>query len=295
MTAFERDTNLLRAGNFATRADVLDRIQQVYQLLHLHQRDAQWGRYLKPLRQQARALEARLRQADADFFQTLRSQIRSGAHSAVTLRQLFDQHTHYRPGRPAQLHRGFDALDALLHGLLRAEQAPPTVQRHDAEMILYEPTPARAILDMIDQVAIHTGDVFYDLGAGLGHVAIMVHLLTGAEARGVEIEAVYCAHAQRGIQELGLSQVHMINQDARHVDDTDGTVFFMYTPFIGALLDSVLATLLRIAHHHPIVLCTHGACTFDIAGQTWLRQRHPETQHAYALSVFDSISPVAMA
>ncbi len=47
LTAFERNADLFTEGNFATRAIALDTIQQVYQLLHLHQRDAQWGRYLK--------------------------------------------------------------------------------------------------------------------------------------------------------------------------------------------------------------------------------------------------------
>ncbi len=295
LTAFERNTNLFSESNFATRAIALDTIQQVYQLLHLHQRDAQWGRYLKTLRQQARALEVRLRQVDEVFFQTLRRQIRTGGHSAATLRQLFDRHTRYRPGRLGQVHRGYDALDALVHGLLRAEQAPATVQRQDVEMILYEPTPARAILDLLDQVPLNADDVFYDLGAGLGHVAILVHLLTGALAQCIEIEAAYCQHAQRCAKELGFSQVRVVNRDARNVDYTNGTVFFMYTPFTGTLLDTVLATLSSVARHHPITLCTYGACTFEMARQPWLRQRHPEAEHAYALGVFNSIPQSAIA
>jgi hypothetical protein len=93
LTAFERDTELFAAGNLAARAVALDAIQQVYQLLQLHRRDAQWGRYLKSLTQQAKALETRLRQADADCFHTLRQRIHSGDLSAPMLRQLFDSHT----------------------------------------------------------------------------------------------------------------------------------------------------------------------------------------------------------
>jgi hypothetical protein len=78
--------------------------------------------------------------------QTLRGQIRSGEHTAATLRHLFDQHTRYRPGRAGQIHRGYDALDALLQGLMRAEQAPTPPRRREVEMIGYEPTPARAVL-----------------------------------------------------------------------------------------------------------------------------------------------------
>jgi len=143
LSAFERDPQLFAAGHFAARAIALDAIQQVYQFLHLFPRDTQWGRYRRSLTQQAKALERRLRQADADWFHTLRQQIRTGQHSAQTLRTLFDRHTRYRPGRSAQVHRGYDALDALVQGLLRADTAPPTKDRRNLEMTPYEPTPSQ--------------------------------------------------------------------------------------------------------------------------------------------------------
>jgi hypothetical protein len=286
LTAFERDHQLYEEGNFAARAMALDAIQQAYQLLHLHQRNAQWGRYHNALRQQAMALEVRLRQADADFLQTLRRQIGSGEQTAATLRHLFDRHTRYRPGRAGQIHRGYDALDALLQGLLRADQAPMVTERRDVEMVGYEPTPARTVLDLVDQVPLTADDVFYDIGAGLGHVAIMVHLLTGVAARGVEIEASYCRHAQRCVEELNLSRTYFINRDAREVDYTDGTVFFMYTPFSGELLQTVLSTLANIARYHPFTLCTFGACSFDAVKQPWLRLCRLDAVHGYALAVF---------
>jgi hypothetical protein len=288
LTAFERDTELFAAGNLAARAVALDAIQQVYQLLQLHRRDAQWGRYLRSLTQQAKALETRLRQADANCFHTLRQRIRSGALSAPMLRQIFDSHTLYRPGRLGQIHRGYDTLDALVQGLLRAEQAPTAGERRDIEMIPYEPTPARAILELVDQIQLHAEDTFYDLGAGLGHVTILVHLLTGAAARGIEIEAVYCQHARHCAEALGLSKVSFLNDDARDVDYADGTVFFMYTPFTGTVLEAVLAALAHQARCRPITLCTYGACTFEVAQQAWLRLCHAEAYHAYALAVFTS-------
>jgi hypothetical protein len=62
----------------------------------------------------------------------------------------------------------------------------------------------------------------------------------------------------------------------------------MYTPFTGTVLEAVLAALARQARHRAITLCTYGACTFEAAQQSWLRLRHPEAQHAYALAVFTS-------
>lgn len=288
LTAFERRAELFAAGNVAARAVALDAVQQVYQLLQLNRREARWGAYLPTLKQQAKALEARLREADADFFQTLRHRIRSGAYTAASLRQLFDAHTRYRPGRLGQTHRGYDALDVLAQGLIRAEQAPEPLQILDSEMVHYEPTPARAILDLVDRVPWTADDVFYDLGAGLGHVAILVHLLTGVVARGVEIEAAYCRHAQSRAEELGLSGVSFLHGDARDVDYADGTVFFMYTPFVGKLLEAVLAALESAARRRPITLCTYGACTLDVAQQSWLHVGDPEAHQAYALAIFKS-------
>ncbi|MDH3603494.1 MAG: class I SAM-dependent methyltransferase [Candidatus Tectomicrobia bacterium] len=288
LTAFERNHEIFAAGNLSARAVALDAIQQVYQVLQVHRLDAQWGRHLRGLTQQAKALETRLRKADADFFHTLRQRIRTGDLSAQTLRQLFDAHTPYRPGRLGQVHRGYDTLDALVQGLMRAEQAPTAGEHRDIDMIPYEPTPARAILELVDQIQWKANDVFYDLGAGLGHVTILVHLLTGAAARGVEIEAAYCLHARRCAEELGLSNVRFLNQDARDVDYTAGAVFFMYTPFTGTVLESVLATLACQARYRAITLCTYGACTFEVAQQPWLRLRHPEANHVYALAVFTS-------
>jgi hypothetical protein len=288
LTAFERDAKLFAAGNLAARAVVLDAIQQVYQLLRLHRRDAQWGRHLRSLMQQAKALETRLRQTDADCFHALRQRIRSGALSVPMLRQLFDSHTLYKPGRLGQIHRGYDTLDALVQGLLWAEQAPTVGERRDIDMIPYEPTPARAILDLVDQIPLHADETFYDLGAGLGHVPMLVHLLTGAAARGVEIEAAYCQHARHCVEALGLAKVSFLNDDARDVDYADGAVFFMYTPFTGAVLEAVLAALAHQARRRPLTLCTYGACTFEVAQQSWLRLSHSEAYHAYALAVFTS-------
>jgi len=286
--AFERDPQLFAAGNLAARAVALDVIQQVYQFLQLFPRDTQWGHYRRSLTQQAKALERRLRQADADWFHTLRQQIRTGQHSAQTLRALFDRHTRYRPGRSAQVHRGYDALDALVQGLLRADTAPPTKDSRDLDMTPYEPTPSRVILDLVDQTQLRAHDVFYDLGSGLGHVPILVHLLTGAAAHGIEIEAAYCQHAQRGAEELGLSAVSFMNRDARQADYSGGTVFFMCTPFTGQVLESVLVALAREARRRPITICAYGACSAEVAKQSWVRWPGPEVDQAYTLAVFHS-------
>ena len=289
LTTLERDLTLYDKDQFAARAAALDVVLQVYQFLQLHQRNAAWGRYRRGLEHQAKRLEKCLRAVDAAYFQTLRSQIRTRKQTPETLRALFNRHTPYRAGRVGQSHRGYDALDALVQGLFRSDEAPAPTQCLEADMVHYEPAPARAILDLSDQVPMSHEDVFYDLGSGLGHVPLLVYLLTGVTARGVEIDAVYCQHAQRCAAELDLASVDFLHADARDADYTEGTVFFMYTPFTGDVMATVLTALQRQAHHRPLTICTHGACTFEVAAQPWLHPSHPETTRAHTLAVFNSL------
>jgi len=51
------------------------------------------------------------------------------------------------------------------------------------EMIAYRPTPAHAILELIKDANLCQDDVFCDLGSGLGHVVMLVALLSGARHR----------------------------------------------------------------------------------------------------------------
>jgi hypothetical protein len=47
-------------------------------------------------------------------------------------------------------------------------------------------------------------------------------------------------------------------------------VFYLYTPFTGTLLCSVLQRLAQEAARRPIRLCTLGPCTSVVADETWL-------------------------
>jgi SAM-dependent methyltransferase len=120
--------------------------------------------------------------------------------------------------------------------------------------------------------------VFYDLGSGLGRVALLAGLLTNAQVRGIEFEPAYCAYAQERAHNLNLSRVTFRNGDAREADYTDGTFFFLYTPFIGRVLQAVLARLETEARTRPITIAAYGACTRDVAQQPWLQ---PTVQRAF--------------
>jgi SAM-dependent methyltransferase len=156
-------------------------------------------------------------------------------------------------------------------------------------MVGYHPTPIRILLDVYRQADFQRDDVFYDIGAGLGHVALLVHLLTGIQTRGVEIEPAYYHYACRLVDELRLSGVEFLNVDARDVDYADGSVFFLYTPFQDALLQEVLQKIRDDTCDRHIRLYTLGPCTLQIANQNWLQRLDRHGDRVYELATFQKV------
>ena len=87
----------------------------------------------------------------------------------------------------------------------------------------------------------------------------------------IEREAGYVACARRCARQLGLARASFLCQDARAADLSRGTVFYLYTPFTGAILREVLQRLAQEAKARPLRLCTLGPCTAEVAAQPWLR------------------------
>jgi len=140
---------------------------------------------------------------------------------------------------------GYDYLDELIVGVLRFEETGAAIVQPTTEMVFYQSTPARHIFDLIDRTALNEHDVLVDLGSGLGHVPLLASICTRARSIGVELEPVYVDCARQSAETLNLKNVTFIQQDARAAKLTDGTVFYMYTPFTGNMLRAVLDSLQR--------------------------------------------------
>jgi SAM-dependent methyltransferase len=236
---------------------------------------------LRALAARAQSARDRLESTNERFLARLRARIAAGRYSPAGLRRAFA-----RLAGPPGDQAAYDGLDGLIAGLLDAGELDEPQARLEPEMVFYQPTPARAILDLIERAGIGPGDVCYDLGAGLGHVVAMVAMLSGARARGVELEPAYCAYAARALRALGLTDAAIRHGDAREAPLEDGTVYFMYTPFRGALLRQVLSRLEAVARERPIRVCTYGPCTPEVAGAaaTWLAPPDgPLGEHAVAV------------
>jgi hypothetical protein len=177
------------------------------------------------------------------------------------------------PGRSPGL--GFDLLDEIVCGVLQLREPGEAGFLRSPEMTDYQPTPARHILDLIAVCKLSDDDILVDLGSGLGHVPLLVSILTGIRTVGVEVQPAYAVSAQASARNLNLSHVRFATEDARMTDLSDGTVFYLFSPFKGSILTDVLSRLQKEAAERPIRVCSLGPCTRALQGQTWLQPSAP--------------------
>lgn len=166
----------------------------------------------------------------------------------------------------------YTRLDILANRICCAGEMPEPRVVLAAEMVEYHKTPAQVVIDLVKRVEWRAEDVFVDLGSGLGQVVLMVHLLAGVRARGVEIEPEYCEYARKCAARLGLAGVGFIEGDVREADLSEGTVFFLFTPFRGEMLRQVLERLRAEAAQRMIRVIGYGPCTKELEELEWLRR-----------------------
>lgn len=121
----------------------------------------------------------------------------------------------------------------------------------------YLPCPVSALLGIVDQADVASTDVFIDVGSGIGRALLFVHLLTGAECIGIETQSSLMRWAIERAERFNLVRTRFIQADA--VDCvrtlTVGTVFFLYCPFNGKLLERFLDGLENVARTREIRVC----------------------------------------
>lgn len=254
---------------FFARADAIDRLD-----LYLVGVDP--GESRDAAERLIEAMEA----LDAALFDDLRERIRLGEGRRALSPWLRNE---VLPGQH------YDALDALFAGLLAIDEPEIDHASLPPEMVRYQPTPARHIVDGVRRASMSAGDVVLDLGSGLGHVPMLAHMLTGARTRGVEREAAYVDSAIRAAAALGLGDVAFIAADARAADLTGVDVFYLFTPFLGSVLRDVLARIEAEAARRPIRVVALGPCARTFARMTWLHSDDPDPSATDRIVIFRSL------
>jgi Histone methylation protein DOT1 len=284
LSAIEQHQRLADLTRFSERVDALETIEfqildRIENLMYVHGHQAD----LALLYRRAAQLWQFLTNINDQLFQRLRDELASSTAPAATLRQQLRTYVTQSTVRDPV---GYDDLDMFINGLFGIDTEPQETRPLKAGMIGYQATPARFILDLIERIPLGPDDVFFDLGSGLGRVALLVGLLTPARVRGIEYDPGHCAYARHCARLVPAPRVRFINVDAREADVADGTVFFMYTPFRGALLQEVLDRLKDKAHRRPMTLVTYGPCTAEVAELDWLALSGSEEPDDRSLAIF---------
>src|SRR5277367_1192891 len=268
----EQDRSLDEPHRLRERVDALDR-------LDAHQLDGplppSTGESMEAeTHRRARALCDKLEAVNFRLYKTIREEIQRGSRPDRLLQHVPKSGETSGPESLAS-GEGYDYLDELVSGVLNFERPDDLRVQLAAEMVAYQPTPARHIFDLISRAAITERDVLVDLGSGLGHVPLLVSICTGARCIGIEFEPAYVACARQCAEKLNLDRVSFLEQDARDADFSNGTVFYLYTPFTGSILQAVMNSLRQQAALRPIKICTFGPCTPAIAQECWLEATGP--------------------
>lgn len=276
-TQCESSPSLLEPSRLRQRFDALDRLDGL-----LGDGDAvpagpraidpeSWRRLL--------TVRAQLEALNDALYRSVRTEVQQGSRPALFARLLSED------ADPVG-GLSFDYLDEVVSGVLAIQEPDPLPAHPPEGMVFYQPTPARHILHLLRLTALADADILIDLGSGLGYVSLLASICTGARAIGIEREATYVASARQCSQQLRLERVSFLEQDARGADLSRGTVFYLYTPFTGAILADVLSRLQARSKSHPIRICTFGPCTESVAKERWLESHgRPDPDH---ITVFRS-------
>jgi SAM-dependent methyltransferase len=176
-----------------------------------------------------------------------------------------------------------EARDAAVEQRLGIAESAPASPPGE-HLIGYHASGVAAIVRAFMEIPLVEDDVLVDLGAGLGKVVLLAALLTGATARGIELQPALVDRARACAARLEID-VRFTVGDVRDACLDDGTAFFLYLPFTGPVLSAVLERLRAVAERKAIVVCALGV---DLDPSSWLARRDVD---AFWLSIYDSRVP----
>ncbi len=288
--AIEENSAFYEEINFNSRTDAIDLLEfHVIDRIEGLLQDTAFAESLHALKQRAEKTKYDLERIDINLFKRLQEEIAAGIYkkdSFLEMIGLYIDSSSVNIDQPDKI--GYNNFDIFINGLLCGNATVAATTELEPEMVFYQKTPARIVFQMAAAAQFNQDDMFVDLGSGLGQVAILVNLISSIAARGIEYEPTYCAFAQACASQLNLNNVEFINDDARNADYSNGTVFFMYTPFEGSILQEVLAILKKESAQRAIRIFTYGPCSLQIAQQDWLYCKNGEGDDFYKLYEFIS-------
>jgi SAM-dependent methyltransferase len=207
-------------------------------------------------RERGAALYERIRETARNCHASVRDRIREGA---------------LRPDAFLTLVREtpLDVRDHFVEELLDVAYPPLELSPLPRGAVPYCPSALSEILFAIESSSLGPDKTFVDLGSGLGKVVLLVALLTGARAYGVEIDPSLVAHGRSAARSLHLDHVHFVEGDTRSAPLPRGDVYYMYIPSTRS--NDVVDRLLPFTAERKTLLFSQS---LDLAQFPWLRSSH---------------------
>jgi hypothetical protein len=288
--AIEREASLFVLTNFAGRSEAIDFldfhiIDRISGLLQYGGREGE----LELLLAQAVRIKDELEKIDRCLFERIRGEIATGMFAGAFFGEMI-RRLCGAGGTHGHDETGYDQLDAFVNGLFSDRPLPVETIALMPDMVSFHKTPVRVVFELVQLAEMGSEDLFFDIGSGLGQVVLLVNLISGARARGIEFEPAYSAYASAVASRLHLTDTDFINADAREIDYSKGTVFFLYTPFEGNMLRDVLRLLRTASGGRAIRIFTYGPCSSQVAAENWLSCVHGMPDDPYALCVFANLN-----
>jgi SAM-dependent methyltransferase len=191
----------------------------------------EWSRVSETQRGRLRELHIAVKTTSLHRHAALRAQITSGALRGQALRCRFDDVPPFE-------------RDHFVEEVLGVAYPPLDEAALGPELTAYSPSGYDEIVHAFDATELGAGDRFVDLGSGMGKVVLLAALLTGATSTGIEGDGALVELAFSAAHELRLGDVVFQRGDARHAATEEAAVVFMYLPFTGAVLASVVRRLI---------------------------------------------------
>lgn len=181
----------------------------------------------------------------------------------------------------------YDDADHFFDALL--DYSPPRFTRTEvgAEGLFYQPTPITLVRNWLKEIPPSHSDTIFELGCGTGRAAFAMALLSEASIVGVEISSTLCRVARKLAELNKISRFCLIENDVRNVDFSGGTIFYLFNPFKGELLDIVIDKIRVVAEKRPITVVAMGDCRASLETRGWLNRTGGAKEHQ-SLGIYTS-------
>lgn len=182
--------------------------------------------------------------AELDLAQETRAALEAGQLPPCAFRQSL---TYVRPYK----------RDVWLDLVLGLEPPPPDGPNLPRGCVPYLPCSIEVLLRAVDLVELRPEDTFVDVGSGVGRALAAMHLLTGAQVVGLEIQPELAQRSRELLKRLGVANFDIAEGDSVELVERipDTAVLLLYCPFAFDKLNRFLDRLEQRAQRAELRLC----------------------------------------